>query len=57
MNITKANNKTATLLNTRQYKNHKIEKISCRGLKYYTVDNFGMYWYLKDAKKHIDKNC
>lgn len=58
MNITftTANNKTAKLLNTRNYKNNKIEKISRRGLEFYTVNNSGMFLYLRDAKKYIDEN-
>lgn len=53
--FTKANGETAFLINSRSYKGHVIEKVSRRSFEFYTVDNNGLYYYLRDAKRAIDK--
>lgn len=56
MRFTTVNGKTATLLSRTAYKGHVIEKVSRQGLEFFTIDNKGMYWKLKDAKVTIDMN-
>lgn len=53
MKFTTVNGKTATLLSSKEYKGHVIEKVSRQGLEFYTVDKKGMFWLLKDAKASI----
>lgn len=54
MKFTTVNGKNATLINSRNYKGHVIEKVRHRGLEFYTIDKKGMHYYLKDAKSEID---
>ena len=51
------------IVNSRTYKNHKIEKVVKGNIRdpkhgyhieYYTVDGKGMHWYLRDAKAAVD---
>ena len=51
------------IVNSRTYKNHKIEKVVKGNIRdpkhgyhieYYTVDGKGVHWYLRDAKAAVD---
>ena len=53
--FTIVNGEHATLINSRSYKGHVIEKVRRRGIEFYTIDKKGYFLYLKWAKTEIDK--
>lgn len=53
--FTTVNGEHATLINSRNYKGHVIEKVRRRGIEFYTIDKKGYFLYLKWAKAEIDK--
>lgn len=54
MEFTTVNGKTATLIRTIIYRDFVIEKVSRRGVEFYTVANTNHFDKLRDAKAYVD---
>lgn len=54
-NFTTVNGEHATLIDSRSYKGHVIEKVRRRGIEFYTIDKKGYFLKLKWAKEEINK--